>query len=408
MTGRPAPPLGAVVHTDIRERPGPRGVGYLARARWTHPRTGRREETTRTFASRARAESWLDDKQVQARTGVDRAQTLAAFCEQLGDRWARTIDSSSTFDPYSAGLRLRVLPDLGHLAVGMLTAGLIDRAIDRWEKAYSVSTVKNTVAALVLVLDEAVRDGLLPRNPAKDRARRSRVGHARTHRDGSDPRDLALPDVATLNALVVEVVARGRHQCWGDMVTLLATTAMRISEVSGLVVGDVDLDAGLMHVGRQTYPGRGGLITKTTKGRRRRVVPIIEQLRPTLARLVDGRSAGERLLTGPKGGVITTATLRDATGWDELVESLGQGSLVRHGLRHTALTWMADSGVSLYVLQRVAGHQDPAVTARYLHPDTRAALDAGSAFSAWWGQSGDKPAGDTAPHSAGGLRETGA
>ena len=408
MTGRPAPPLGAVVHTDIRERPGPRGVGYLARARWTHPRTGRREETTRTFPSRVRAESWLDDKQVQARTGVDRAQTLAAFCEQLGDRWARTIDSSSTFDPYSAGLRLRVLPDLGHLAVGMLTAGLIDRAIDRWEKAYSVSTVKNTVAALVLVLDEAVRDGLLPRNPAKDRARRSRVGHARTHRDGSDPRDLALPDVATLNALVVEVVARGRHQCWGDMVTLLATTAMRISEVSGLVVGDVDLDAGLMHVGRQTYPGRGGLITKTTKGRRRRVVPIIEQLRPTLARLVDGRSAGERLLTGPKGGVITTATLRDATGWDELVESLGQGSLVRHGLRHTALTWMADSGVSLYVLQRVAGHQDPAVTARYLHPDTRAVLDAGSAFSAWWGQSGDKPAGDTAPHSAGGLRETGA
>ena len=408
MTGRPAPPLGAVVHTDIRERPGPRGVGYLARARWTHPRTGRREETTRTFASRARAESWLDDKQVQARTGVDRAQTLAAFCEQLGDRWARTIDSSSTFDPYSAGLRLRVLPDLGHLAVGMLTAGLIDRAIDRWEKAYSVSTVKNTVAALVLVLDEAVRDGLLPRNPAKDRARRSRVGQARTHRDGSDPRDLALPDVATLNALVVEVVARGRHQCWGDMVMLLATTAMRISEVSGLLVGDVDLDAGLMHVGRQTYPGRGGLITKTTKGRRRRVVPIIEQLRPTLARLVDGRSAGERLLTGPKGGVITTATLRDATGWDELVESLGQGSLVRHGLRHTALTWMADSGVSLYVLQRVAGHQDPAVTARYLHPDTRAVLDAGSAFSAWWGQSGDKPAGDTAPHSAGGLRETGA
>jgi integrase len=290
----------------------------------------------------------------------------------------------------------------------MLTAGLIDRAIDRWEKAYSVSTVKNTVAALVLVLDEAVRDGLLPRNPAKDRARRSRVGHARTHRDGSDPRDLALPDVATLNALVVEVVARGRHQCWGDMVTLLATTAMRISEVSGLVVGDVDLDAGLMDVGRQTYPGRGGLITKTTKGRRRRVVPIIEQLRPTLARLVDGRSAGERLLTGPKGGVITTATLRDATGWDELVESLGQGSLVRHGLRHTALTWMADSGVSLYVLQRVAGHQDPAVTARYLHPDTRAVLDAGSAFSAWWGQSGDKPAGDTAPHPAGGLRETGA
>lgn len=69
-------------------------------------------------------------------------------------------------------------------------------------------------------------------------------------------------------------------------------------------------------------------------------------------------------MLGPRGGVITTATLRDATGWDALVTELGQPGLVRHGLRHTALTWMADAGVDLHILQRVAGHQDPAVTAR--------------------------------------------
>lgn len=170
--------------------------------------------------------------------------------------------------------------------------------------------------------------------------------------------------------------------------TVLATTAMRISEVSGLTVGDVDIGAGLIHVRRQTYPGRGGLITKTTKGRRRRVVPIIDQLRPTLDRLIDGRTMDERLLTGPRGGVITTATLRDSTRWDEVVRRLGLGGLVRHGLRHTALTWMADSGVPLHVLQRVAGHQDPAVTGRYLHPDTRALIDAATAFSAWWSTDG--------------------
>ena len=67
------------------------------------------------------------------------------------------------------------------------------------------------------------------------------------------------------------------------MVTVLATTAMRISEVSGLRVGDVDLGRGLIHVSRQTYPGRGG--------------------------------------------VITTATLRDATHWDELVTQPGFAGL---------------------------------------------------------------------------------
>jgi integrase len=95
----------------------------------------------------------------------------------------------------------------------------------------------------------------------------------------------------------------------------------------------------------------------------------------------------ERLGSSP-ARVITTATLRDATGWDDLVRDIGQPGLVRHGLRHTALTWMAEAGVELHILQRVAGHHDAAVTSRYLHPDVQAMLNAGAAFSAWWSPSG--------------------
>jgi hypothetical protein len=52
--------------------------------------------------------------------------------------------------------------------------------------------------------------------------------------------------------------------------------------------------------------------------------------------------------------------------------------------------WAAKTDNPLYVLQRVAGHQDPAVTARYLHPDTAALVGAGTAFSVWWGRTGAK------------------
>jgi integrase len=97
------------------------------------------------------------------------------------------------------------------------------------------------------------------------------------------------PIVATLRRLTAAVVVAGGHQCWGDVVTVLATTALRISELAGLVASDVDLDRGLLYVNHQTHPGRGGLITKTTKGRRRRVVPIIDPLRPTLERLTCGK-----------------------------------------------------------------------------------------------------------------------
>jgi integrase len=137
------------------------------------------------------------------------------------------------------------------------------------------------------------------------------------------PRDFALPDVRTLNRLVEEAVQRGGLQARGDCVMILATTALRISEVAGLQVGDVDLPHGLLTVRRQMYPGRGGLITKETKGRRRRPVPIIEPLRATLDRLTVGRARDARLLVGPRGGVITTATLRDTTGWDEWLMILG-------------------------------------------------------------------------------------
>jgi len=60
----------------------------------------------------------------------------------------------------------------------MITAGLVGRAIDEWEQHYGRSTMKNSVAALVLVLDEAVPDGIITRNPAKDRARRRTVGRS--------------------------------------------------------------------------------------------------------------------------------------------------------------------------------------------------------------------------------------
>lgn len=229
-----------------------RGTRYLARARWTHPDTHKREETSATFGSDEEAQGWIDDMAYIARTGVDRGQNLATYLESIGDRWARSIDPNSTYDPYVAGLRKRVLPTLGHIPVGMITAGLIDRAIDSWETAYGASTVRNTVAGLVLVLDQAVRDELLPRNPAKDRAQRRSVGRAADATEEVSPRDLALHDVVALNLLVAAVAKAGRHQSWGDTVTLLATTAMRISEVAGLTAGDVDLCGGVIRMTKQT------------------------------------------------------------------------------------------------------------------------------------------------------------
>lgn len=90
-----------------------------------------------------------------------------------------------------------------------------------------------------------------------------------------------------------------------------------------------------------------------------------------------------RLFTGPRGGRITTAVLRDAAHWDEVVTKLGYGYLRRHDLRHTGLTWMADAGVPVHVLRKIAGHGSLTTRQRYLHPDQRAIDHAGTALSAY-------------------------
>lgn len=170
------PPLGVKLTVDVEEVQAPRGTAWWARVRWWDPVTGRRESVKRAHPSREAAVTWIEQMHSVARTGLDPTQTLGEYVAGLGDRWTRGIDPTSTYDPYAAGLRRRVVPTLGHLPLSLITAGLVDRAIDRWELEYGRSTVKNTVSALVLVLDEAVRDGLLTRNPAKDRARRRAQG----------------------------------------------------------------------------------------------------------------------------------------------------------------------------------------------------------------------------------------
>lgn len=77
---------------------------------------------------------------------------------------------------------------------------------------------------------------------------------------------------------------------------------------------------------------------------------------PVVERLTEGKRPEDQLLVGPKGGYLTTATVRDATNSDSIVAKLGLPDLTRHGIRHTGATWMADVGIPLHALQDILGH----------------------------------------------------
>lgn len=385
----PVPPIGVKVSTDLEHR----SYGIRARARWTDPHTKKRIIRTSIVADESAADAFFAGLRDSTTIGIDRNITLTDYTASIGDRWKRGLDLTSTADGYSTGLKLRVLPALGHLPLTSITAGMIDRTIDGWEAQHSPSTIKNTIAPLVRVFDEAVRDDLLITNPARNRSRRSLGKNPHILTDDTSPRTHALPDLTSLEHLAT---ACGKvHQSYSDYVMLCALLAARGSEVAGLQVGDIDWDNRIVTIRRQTFPGAGGLVTKQTKGRNVRHVPILQPLAPVLERLTDGREPEDRLVTGPRGGVLTTATVRDATKWNTIVTELGLPNLTRHGLRHTGATWFADAGIPLHVLQKILGHQSLETTRGYLHPDHRhlaAAAAQANAFLTGWSPAAEVPA----------------
>ncbi len=380
----PLLPIGVAVSTDVEHRPG-RPNPYRARVRWVDPASGRRRSKSQAFTDAEQAQAWLGTMQRAARGGVD-PEAASMRLEQYGEsvmRLALRGLEGKTLDPYLSGWRRRVVPTLGHLPVRLITNGAVDRAAHGWiAEGCGRSTVKNSLAVLVRVMEQAVRDGLIDRNPARLTGWQREYQRAEDELD--NPRSLALPDWTALATLAAALVERshGRYPGWGEVVMFAAGTAARIGEVSGVRKGDIDRDTWLWTVRRQTTTGPGGLVDKGTKGKRARQVPIIEELRPMVAAKLDRIAEDDgRLFVGPRGGRISTAVLRDATHWDEVVSSLGFEYLRRHDLRHTGLTWMADAGVPVHVLRKIAGHGSLMTTQRYLHPDRQSIRAAGEALS---------------------------
>lgn len=354
---RHIPPIGVHLTQDVTNRYG----RFRARVRWTDPVSHDRRSYSATFETEDNARTFLEELQSRTHIASDPLVSLRDYVAQIGDRYLRGLDPSSTASGYRGSIRVRVLPALGHLAVRSISTAVIDRTIDRWESDCSPSTLKNTVSALTRVLDEAVRDEIIAANPARTRARR---------RTPSSTADLArkIPTLGEVQSLAD--ACRRVHVAYGDFVLLSALLAARVSEVAGLVVSDIDWDNRLVTIARQHFPGSNGLCLKPTKSRQTRRVPILKPLEPVLRRTTEDREDNQPLLRGPRGGVLTTGTLSRATDWTNLVRRLGHPGLRRHDLRHAGATWFANAGVPLHIVRDILGHASIETTKSYLHTDT--------------------------------------
>ncbi len=143
------------------------------------------------------------------------------------------------------------------------------------------------------------------------------------------------------------------------MLELLYATGIRVGELVGLDVDDLDHDRNVVRV--------------LGKGRKERTVPFGHPAARALDRwLAHGRpaviadGAGGALFLGARGRRIDQRAVRSLV-HRRIAEVPGAPDIGPHGLRHTAATHLLEGGADLRSVQELLGHASLATTQLYTH-----------------------------------------
>lgn len=222
---------------------------------------------------------------------------------------------------------------------------------DRKRGGLSASSIKLVVVALKIFFRFGIARGFVERDPAES---------------------LTLPRIErylpeTLNELQVEQLLESvdtkaplglRDRA---MLELLYASGLRISELAGARLENLNLEEGIIRV--------------LGKGNKTRLVPVgkkacaalavyLERERPLLVR----RRSGSEVFLSRRGSRLTTVRI-----W-QIVKTVAKRSgleanVYPHLLRHSFATHLLSNGADLRIIQEMLGHADIATTQIYTHVD---------------------------------------
>lgn len=304
---------------------------------------------------------------------------------QPGRRFTRRRIARSTFETYQRDLRRHVLPRLGGLPLAAITGQHVDRLIHELETAGKAPEgIRNVVIPLRKLLGDAVRQGLIPANPAS----RCDLPPAQ------DFVGVEIPPVhvAAIREALEELapgdpLRPGERDLFGPhLVDVALGTGLRVGELQALAWGDVDRERRVIRVQRALS---GGEISRPKSKAGIRAVPLFPSV-DTALRALEARARFGQRPFGPEalvfgnelGRPFDDSNFRNRT-WKPALRLAGleERGYRLHDLRHTCVSRLVAEGADVALVQAVAGHSDPRMTLqRYAHLREQRVSEAAARF----------------------------
>ena len=220
---------------------------------------------------------------------------------------------------------------------------LLRRYLAELHKRNQRTSIARKLSALRTFFRYLVREGALATNPAE--------GVATPKRNRYLPKTLSVDEAAALmerghGATLLALRDRA-------ILELFYSSGLRISELTGLDVGGLDL--------------RENLVRVLGKGRKERIVPVGRKAHEALAVYLEARGQvadDQPLFANHRGGRLTPRSIQRHLKV-QLIKAGVLKDISPHALRHSFATHLLDGGADLRAIQELLGHASLSTTQRY-------------------------------------------
>lgn len=302
------------------------------------------------FARRVDAKTWLDTVTASVVRGdyVD-PRGANMLLKTYAAQWENIqVGRGSTLSIIDNAVRLHINPALGDRRIGSIRQSDIQGLVKLLEgKALAAGTVRNIYDTAARIFASAVDDRVIPSSPCR------RIKLPKDDKGEIVP--LTLAQVRSLEVGMGDL---------GAAVIALAGSGLRIGELLGLDVSDVDFLRRTVRVDRQR--AQSGELTPPKSRSSARTVPVGQTVIDSLAAyLKAGNRQSGPLFVNALGVPLTYRQ------WKPLWKAAADKAKLEataHALRHFYASALIAGGASVKQVQMVLGHASAVITLRtYAH-----------------------------------------